>query len=90
MQSPLKRGVIQSALEVKDYLLNFPNLSCEDVTKEVIDFTGKDKRINWAKLRTVDSLIIASALKSDVNIIISNDKHFKQALPKEMLVSFDG
>ena len=90
MQGPLKRGFIQSALEVKDYLLNFPNLSCEDATKEVIDFTGKDKRINWEKLRTVDSLIIASALKSDVNIIISNDKHFKQALPKEMLFSFDG
>ena len=26
MQGPLKRGFDQTALEVKDYLLNFPNL----------------------------------------------------------------
>ena len=88
MQGPLKKGLNQTALEVKDYLLNFPNLFCDPITNKVLDIIGKDNRIQWSKLRTVDSLIIASALKNKVNKIISNDQHFKQALPKELLLSF--
>ncbi len=88
MQGPLKKGLDQTALEVKDYLLNFPNLFCEPITNKVLDIIGNDNRIQWSKLRTVDSLIIASALKNKVNKIISNDNHFKQALPKELLLSF--
>ena len=88
MQGPLKKGSDPTALEVKDYLLNFPNLVCEPVTNRVLDVIGNDQRIKWSKLRTVDSLIIASALKNNVDKIISNDNHFKQALPKELLVSF--
>ena len=88
MQGPLKKGLNQTALEVKDYLLNFPNLFCEPITNKVLDIIGKDNRIQWSKLRTVDSLIIASALKNKVNKIISNDQHFKQALPEELLLSF--
>ena len=88
MQGPLKKGSDQTALEVKDYLLNFPNLLCEPVTNRVLDVIGNDKRIKWSKLRIVDSLIIASALENNVDKIISNDNHFKQALPKELLVSF--
>jgi predicted nucleic acid-binding protein len=88
MQGPLKRGSDQIALEVKDYLLNFPNLVSEPVTNRVLDVIGNDKRIKWSKLRTVDSLIIASALENNVDKIISNDNHFKQALPKELLISF--
>ena len=88
MQGPLKKGLNQTALEVKDYLLNFPNLFCDPITNKVWDIIGKDNRIQWSKLRTVDSLIIASALKNKVNKIISNDNHFKQALPKELLLSF--
>lgn len=88
MQGPLKKGLNQTALEVKDYLLNFPNLFCDPITNKVLDIIGKDNRIQWSKLRTVDSLIIASALKNKVNKIISNDNHFKQALPKELLLSF--
>ena len=88
MQGPLKKGLYQVALEVKDYLLNFPNLFCEPITSKVLDIIGSNKRIQWSKLRTVDSLIIASALKNKVNKIISNDNHFKQALPKESLISF--
>jgi predicted nucleic acid-binding protein len=88
MQDPLKTGSDQTALEVKDYLLNFPNLVCEPVTNRVLDVIGNDKRIKWSKLRIVDSLIIASALENNVDKIISNDNHFKQALPKELLVSF--
>ena len=89
MQGPLRRGFDLAASQAKEYLLNFPNLMCEDVTKEIFKFTGKDKRIKWSILRTVDSLIIASGLKNDVNKIISNDKHFKSALPKEMIIYFD-
>ena len=88
MQGPSKKGLDQTALEVKDYLLNFPNLFCEPITNKVLDIIGNDNRIRWSKLRTVDSLIIASALKNKVNKIISNDNHFKQALPKELLLSF--
>jgi len=88
MQGPLKKGLNQTALEVKDYLLNFPNLFCDPITNKVLDIIGKDNRIQWSKLRTVDSLIIASALKNKVNKIISNDQHFKQALPEELLLSF--
>ena len=89
MQGPLKNGFDHAATEVKDYLLNFPNLYCEELTKEILDIVGGDRRISWSKVRTVDSLIIASALKNNVNKIISNDKHFKQALPKELLISFE-
>jgi len=88
MQGPLKKGLDQTALAVKDYLLNFPNLFCEPITNKVLDIIGNDNRIQWSKLRTVDSLIIASALKNKVDKIISNDNHFKQALPKELLLSF--
>ena len=89
MQGPLRRGFDQAAAEVKDYILNFPNLCCEELTREILDIVGEDQRISWSKLRTVDSLIIASALKNNVNKIISNDIHFKQALPKELLISFE-
>ena len=88
MQGPLKNGFDHAATEVKDYLLNFPNLYCEELTIEILDIVGGDRRISWSKLRTVDSLIIASALKNNVNKIISNDNHFKQALPKDLLISF--
>jgi predicted nucleic acid-binding protein len=88
MQGPLKKGLNQTALAVKDYLLNFPNLFCEPITNKVLDIIRNDNRIQWSKLRTVDSLIIASALKNKVDKIISNDNHFKQALPKELLLSF--
>ena len=88
MQGPLKKGLNQTALAVKDYLLNFPNLFCEAITNKVLDIIGNDNRIQWSKLRTVDSLIVASALKNRVDKIISNDKHFRQALPKALLLSF--
>jgi len=88
MQGPLKRGLRQSAKEVKDYLLNFPNLSSEPITSRVLDVFGSDARIQWSQLETVDSLIIASALKNEVAKIISNDNHFKRTLPQEVLITF--
>jgi predicted nucleic acid-binding protein len=89
MQGPLRKGFDQAAIEVKDYLLNFPNLYCAELTPSILDIIGEDQRISWSKLRTVDSLIIASAMKNNVNKIISNDNHFKQALPQELLLSFE-
>ena len=89
MQGPLRRGFDQAAVEVKEYLLNFPNLFCEELTPSILDIIGEDQRISWSKVRTIDSLIIASALKNNVNKIISNDNHFKKALPKELLISFE-
>jgi predicted nucleic acid-binding protein len=89
IQGPLRRGLDQAAVEVKDYLLNFPNLYCEELTLPILDIIGKDQRISWSKLRTVDSLIIASALRNNVDKIISNDNHFKQAIPKELLILFE-
>ncbi len=89
MQGPLRRGFDQAAAEVKEYLLNFPNLFCEELTLPILDIIGEDQRIGWSKMRTADSLIVASALKNNVNKIISNDNHFKKALPKELLISFE-
>jgi predicted nucleic acid-binding protein len=89
MQGPLRKGFDQAAIEVKDYLLNFPNLYCAELTPSILDIIGEDQRISWSKLRTVDSLIIASAMKNHVNKIISNDNHFKQAIPQELLLSFE-
>jgi predicted nucleic acid-binding protein len=88
MQGPLRKGLDQAALEVKDYLINFPNLSCEELTFSVLDIVGVDPKIAWPKLRTLDAMIIATALKNRANKIISNDNHFKQALPKDLLLSF--
>jgi len=89
MQGPLKKGLTGNALKVKEYLLNFPNMSCQMINEDVLEIIGVDNRIKWAKLRIIDSLIIASGLKNDIDRIISNDLHFKQAVPKDLLVSFD-
>ena len=88
MLGPLKKGLSQNATDVKTYLLNFPNSSCQDITGEVLDRIGKDQRVKWAKLRTVDALIIASGLVNNVDRIVSNDVHFQNALPETLLFSF--
>jgi predicted nucleic acid-binding protein len=87
MQGPLKRGLIEKAIEAKTYLLNFPNIECQDITADVIEKIGNDQRVKWAKLRTVDALIIASGLVRDVDLIISSDAHFQSALPEDFLLS---
>ena len=43
---------------------------------------------DWSKLRTLESLIIASGLVNHVDVFVSNDEHFRQALPSHMLRSF--
>ena len=87
-QGPLRRGLVQNALEAKTYLLNFPNSTCQDVTAEVIDKIGKDQRVEWAKLRTIDALIVSSGLVNNVEQMVSNDAHFQSALPENLLLSF--
>jgi len=89
MQGPLKKGDIETAHQVREYLLNFPNTICQEIGIDVINEVGKNRRIIWSKLRTLDSVIIASGLVHDVDWIVSNDKHFKKALPPELFLSLE-
>ena len=89
MQGPLKKGLYQVARDVKNYLLNFPNISCQEITRDVLDRIGKNNLINWPGLRTTDSLIIASGLANDAELFVSNDTHFKKAIPKDLALSLD-
>jgi len=88
MQGPLRRGLVKNAMEVKEYLLNFPNASCQEINGEVLDQIGRGGRIKWSKLRMVDSLIIASGLINEVELFISNDTHFLEAIPEKWIISF--
>ncbi len=89
MQGPIKKNNNPMAMEVKDYLINFPNCHCQEITMNVLEIVGNDGRIDWSGLRTVDGLIIASGLVNGVDLFISNDRHFKKSLPREMILSFD-
>lgn len=87
MQGPLRAGMIEAAMAVKDYLTNFPNSICQHITPDVLDLVGRDQRVNWKTLRAFDSLIIASGLHAHVDLFLSNDRHFARALPSAMLLS---
>jgi predicted nucleic acid-binding protein len=89
MQGPLKKGNMKTAMAVKEYLFNFPNTICQEVTSDVVDQMGKDERVSWPGLRSIDSLIVACGLAQDVDRIVSNDRHFKKALPSKLVLSFD-
>ena len=89
MQGPIKTNKAKIALELKDYLLNFPNSICQDIDKVVLDRIGGDNRVNWSRLRTTDSLIIASGLVNTVDRIVSNDRHFRTAISGDFVISFD-
>lgn len=89
MQGPIRNNQPLTALEVKDYLLNFPNCQCQEITLDVIESMGNDKRIEWKGLRTIDSLIIASGLVAGVDLFVSNDRHFRQAISNPMILGFD-
>lgn len=88
MQGPLRAGNTDTAMAVRNYLVNFPNSSCQIINLEVLNWVGMDERVNWNALRASDSLIIASGLHSEVDLFISNDRHFTKALPPEMLLTF--
>jgi predicted nucleic acid-binding protein len=89
MQGPINQNQQALALEIKDYLVNFPNCRCQEITLGVLERVGSDKTIEWKGLRTVDSLIIASGLVNGVDLFVSNDRHFRKAIPKPMMLSFD-
>jgi len=89
MQGPLNQHQHGLALEVKDYLVNFPNCRCQEITLDVLDKVGNDRTIEWKGLRIVDSLIIASGLVNGVDFFVSNDRHFIKAIPTPMMLSFD-
>lgn len=90
MQGPIKKGDQQNAQDVKNYLINFPNIFCQEITMDVLDRMGRNNLISWSKLRTTDSLIIASGLANGVELFVSNDTHFKKAIPGTFALSFDG
>ncbi len=89
MQGPLKKGFHQNAEDVKNYLINFPNIFCQEITTDVLEHIGRNNLIEWSKLRTIDSLIIASGLEQDVELFVSNDDHFKRAIPRDLMLSFN-
>ncbi len=89
MQGPLRQGYESNAMQVKDYLLNFPNTLSQEITLDVLNKVGSDDRVDWTKLRTSDSLIIASGLLNDVDLFISNDQHFNKAISSELIISFE-
>lgn len=89
MQGPLKKGNMKTAIAVKEYLLNFPNTICQEITRDVVDRVGNDQRVSWPRLRTIDSLIIACGLAHNVDRIVSNDGHFKKALPSKLILALD-
>lgn len=88
MQGPIRKGYIDVALAVKDYLVNFPHSHCQELSMDILDIVGRDDRVAWEQLRTVDSLIIASGLYRNVDLFVSNDLHFINAIPADMMVSF--
>ena len=87
LQGPLRQGMVQRATDVRDYLLNFPNSNCQEINRAVIDHIGNPQQVDWSKLRTLDSLIVASGLVNHVDVFVSNDDHFRQALPPKMHLS---
>jgi predicted nucleic acid-binding protein len=89
MQGLIKRGDPRNAGEIKNYLLHFPNTVSQDITPEVLEAIGDDPRIGWPRLRTIDSLIIASGLVNEVEKFVSNDAHFRSAIPGGLFFSFD-
>lgn len=89
MKGPINKGHHRNARDVRNYLLNFPNIDCQGITMDVLEHIGRNHLIDWSKLRTIDSLIIASGLENDVELFISNDAHFKKAIPKKLALSLD-
>ena len=89
MRGPLRKGYSNTAMEVRDYLANFPNCQCQGINFEVLEKVGRDDRFAWKGLRSVDSLIVACGIINNVDLFISNDRHFRKSLLPEMLLSFD-
>ena len=89
MQGPLRKGDVGNAKDLSDYLFNFPNSCFQEINAEVLGRIGMGRKIEWPKLRVVDSLIIASGLEMDVDLFVSNDKHFKKAMPNDLILTFD-
>jgi predicted nucleic acid-binding protein len=89
MKGPINKRQNSSVQDVKKYLLNFPNIYCQEITMDVLEHIGSNNSVDWPKLRTIDSLIIASGLENGVDLFVSNDAHFKKAIPADISVSLD-
>lgn len=89
MNGPLKKNSVSTAIQVREYLLHFPNSHCQEVNADVLGKIGSEKGIFWEKLRTIDSIIVASGLLHQVDYFVSNDLHFKKSIPANKVLSFD-
>lgn len=89
MQGPLRKGSNQNAKDIRNYLVNFPNSFSQEINSDVLGHIGDNRQIDWSKLRAVDSLIIASGLAMDVDLFVSNDRHFKRAIPNDFILTLD-
>ena len=47
LQGPMRKGMRQRAIDVRDYLINFPNSACQEINRGVIDQIGNEKQIDW-------------------------------------------
>lgn len=59
MHGPIRSNRNALAMEVRDYLINFPNSHCQEISLDVLQMVGNHEQIDWNGLRTIDSLIIA-------------------------------
>lgn len=89
MHGPIRSNRNALAMEVRDYLINFPNSHCQEISLDVLQMVGNHEQIDWNGLRTIDSLIIASGLYCGTDLFVSNDRHFKKAISRKMILSFD-
>ena len=89
MQGPLRKEQPGLAQEVKSYLLTFPNITCQGIDERVLDLMGRDSRVSWKNLRTIDSLIVSCGLVRNATAILSNDLRWKRAISSDFMVSFD-
>ena len=47
MQGPINQRQHTLALEAKDYLVNFPNCRCQEITLDVLERVGVHRTIEW-------------------------------------------
>ncbi|MEA1866860.1 MAG: PIN domain-containing protein [Thermodesulfobacteriota bacterium] len=86
MQGPLRKEQPGLAQDVKSYLLTFPNIKCQGIDERVLDLIGRDSRVSWKNLRTIDSLIVSCGLVRNATAVLSNDLRWKRAISSDFIV----
>lgn len=76
MTGPKKIGHMEEAYKIRDYILNFPNLSLVHTNLPIIDLAS-DLRAYY-HLNTPDAIHLASAIVYGADVFITNDKALKK------------